>query len=1006
MHKECPFDEYISDCNYNRDPSLPPAIQALFVFQEIQVAHAAEVAPLLLGHPGAKASFGNVVLESSTQVTMATKQDISLMVIPNGDSIDASVEFSADLFDHATIDRFCKSFQTMLAEVVGDAGRTVARMPLLPKEEEHQLMVTFNSTVFPHFESTTLRYLYEKQAARTPDAIAAFFEGEQLTYAQLNTRANSLAMILRQKHGVKPDVPVPIFCHRGLDMVVSVLAVLKAGGAYVPIDPSYPRDRISYVLEDSEATVALTETSLKSDFEAIGVPCSAICVDEFIKTLSPYGAPVGNLPENGLKPDHLSYIIYTSGSTGKPKGVAMTQLALVNLVQWQTDLTHEYELNLKKPRVVQFAPVAFDVSFQEMFTTWAIGGTLFLVTEALRLDAVNFLQFLETHKIERMFLPFVALQHFSEVAEQRVMVPSALKEVITAGEALIVTPAIRTFFSSLNNGKGGKLYNHYGPSESHVCTALMLDGDPHSWPMIPSIGFPVANSKIHILDEALQPVPIGVPGELYIGGKCLARGYHRRADLTAERFIPDPYLPHPSWSIDPPRAENKGRIYKTGDSARYLPDGQIEYMGRIDSQVKIRGFRVELGEVETVLGNHERIEQAVVVAHGTGATQKQLVAYFVSSKNQKVPINDLRQHMRQHLPEYMVPSIFMQIDRVPKTPSGKIDRKALPSPSLSQQQANEGEYVAPETETEKQVAEIWSAVLAVEKISKFDNFFNLGGHSLKVTRLASNLSDLFGMPLPLTVLYDHPVLTDQANAIDDLVDRQTQQVLQGRSQKAAVTVADMDAGNTPLLSYNQESLFFVSNLDPASNVTFNIPIGMRLSSDTSANWLAEAMQALVDRHPSLRTTYHTDADGHAFQQVHDEKQVMVVVNELPQPDHLRPRMVIDSRACFDLSTDSLVRLHVYRTSDGVETALIVFHHIAVDLWSIVLFFSELAEMRKAFIKDETKPWDVVQRLEPASVGYGQYAQWLLQWVRSQDGATHGAYVSAPLLTAILSSPRA
>ncbi|MDQ3257774.1 MAG: non-ribosomal peptide synthetase, partial [Acidobacteriota bacterium] len=454
---------------------------------------------------------------------------------------------------------------------------------------------------------------------------------------------------------------------------------------------------------------------------------------------------------SAVAPDNLAYVIYTSGSTGKPKGVAMPHRALVNLVEWQV----RHSTLGAGARTLQFASLSFDVSFQEMFSTWRAGGELVLIAEALRRDAAGLLRLLDDRAVERLFVPFVALQQLSEVSDSEGVVPGRLREVVTAGEQLQVTRQVVSLFGKL---RGCTLDNHYGPSESHVVTAYRLEGVSGEWATLPPIGRPVANTEIYILDNHLQLVPVGVAGELYLGGACLARGYLNRAELTAERFIGHPFS-----------ADGSARLYKTGDLARYRADGNVEFLGRLDGQVKLRGYRIELGEVEAVLSEHRMVREAAAVVREDVSGDRRLVAYVVAHADESVTggqlsndlsvqlSSELRRHMKEQVPEYMVPSSFVMLDELPLTPSGKVDRRALPAPDEGRREIEE-QYVAPRSVAEEVVAGIWAEVLKVEQVGVHDNFFELGGHSLLATQVISRVRKSLQVELPLRTLFEEPTV--------------------------------------------------------------------------------------------------------------------------------------------------------------------------------------------------------------------------------------------------------
>jgi amino acid adenylation domain-containing protein len=646
--------------------------------------------------------------------------------------------YSVEALDEKSIARMVEQFTIFLQSIVQDLTQPLVQVSLLSEEEYHKILLEWNDTAV-EYPQKCIHQLFEEQVERTPDVAAVVFEEQQLTYRELNHRGNQLAHYL-QKLGVEPDVLVGICIERSLEMVVALLGVLKAGGAYLPLDPVYPQERISFMLQDTKVPVLLTSKSLVTRLPEHSA--QVVCLDEYQDAIAQESQE--NLV-TGVSLANLGYIIYTSGSTGKPKGVTMTQLALGNLIQWQLQNSKVSP----QSKTLQFSPISFDVSFQEIFSTWSSGGTLVLIAEELRTDTRALLNLLKKQSVERLFLPFVALQQLAEVAESTELLPDKLKEIITAGEQLQITPAIAYLFSKLNQAR---LSNHYGPSESHVVTAFNLNGSVKNWSALPPIGRPIANTQIYILDFQLQPVPIGVFGELYIGGFGLAKGYLNRPELTAEKFIPN--------SFD---HEKESYLYKTGDLARYLEDGNIEYLGRIDNQVKIRGFRIELGEVEVVLAQHPSIAETVVIAREDIPGDKRLVAYVIAQKEQLYN-SELRSFLQERLPNYMIPSVFMFLDTLPRTPSGKVDRRALPAPDASNIQLGT-KFVPPSNPTEERLANIWADVLGVRDISIHDNFFDLGGQSLLAARLFAQINETFQRKLTLSTIFQAPTIEQLAKVL-------------------------------------------------------------------------------------------------------------------------------------------------------------------------------------------------------------------------------------------------
>jgi len=587
----------------------------------------------------------------------------------------------------------------------------------------------YNFPKAPFNEAMLVIDFFDTQASKTPNQIAVYFHEEKLTYVQLHKQAGILAQFLINK-GVKPGDLVGLCIERSCNLIVGVLGILKAGAGYVPLDPEYPQERLQYMIETAQMPLLITNKTLSEKIPAS--KAEKILIEEiFEKHSSPLAQTITHAPTD------IAYVLFTSGSTGMPKGVAMPHRPLVNLITWQLKNTKV----LDSAKTLQFAPISFDVSFQEIFSTLSCGGTLVMIEDELRLNAVNLLNFITEEKINRLFLPFIALQHLCEVAESFEGDLSCLQEVITAGEQLQSTQFIRNFFKK---NKNCTLWNHYGPTEGHVVTAYLLSSNPDTWAALPSIGKPIDNAEIYILNDDGNVVADNEEGELYIGGVSVAKGYLNRQDLTQERFLENPFN------------KTQGKyFYKTGDLARYMPDGNIEYLGRIDGQVKVRGYRIELGEIELTLDKHVSVKQAVVIAREDEPGDKRLVAYCLPNDNKKILAGELRQFLQDKLPEYMMPSAFVQVENLPRTPSGKIDRRGLPAPS-NQRPDLSTVFVAAETDLQKTFAKIWNKLLKVDPIGINDNFFDLGGNSLLALKFIAALRQEHNLDLPVVKMYQHP----------------------------------------------------------------------------------------------------------------------------------------------------------------------------------------------------------------------------------------------------------
>ncbi|HEX6862951.1 MAG TPA: amino acid adenylation domain-containing protein, partial [Thermoanaerobaculia bacterium] len=580
-NQDVPFERLVEVLQPERDPNVTPLFQAMLTFVSVSRE------PFRV--PGLEADL----LDAEV---VTAKFDLLLSLVDREGAVGGHLEYGTELFDAPTPLRMAAHFEALLRNAVRD-GR-ISEVPLLSEGERHQLVSEWNDSGLA-VDIGCAHGLVEQQAARTPDLIAVEHGDEALSYRELVERARRLAGVLRGA-GAGPDVPVGLWVGRSLALPVGVLGVLEAGGACLPLDPSYPADRLALMVADAGLRLVLAEEAMLAELPLAGV--EVVVVDGRGEVVSgPAPAPLAR-----PVPDNLVYVLYTSGSTGRPKGVALPHRALVNLIGWTGEVRPDRGL-----RVLQYSPISFDVSFEELFSTWASGGTLVLIPDETRRDPDGLLSFLVERRIERLFQPFVALQQLAEVAREEGRPPLALRELVTAGEQLRITPAVVDLFQA-----GGRLFNEYGPTETHVATAFELQGEPGGWPALPPIGRPIGNHRVRLLDRRLQPVPLGVPGELCIGGAGLARGYFRRPDLTAERFVPDP-------------CEPGSRLYRTGDLARLGPGGVLEYLGRIDHQVKLRGFRVELGEIEIVLGSHPRVQEAAVLVRGGegSSTDRRLVAY-------------------------------------------------------------------------------------------------------------------------------------------------------------------------------------------------------------------------------------------------------------------------------------------------------------------------------------------------------------------------------------------
>ena len=650
----------------------------------------------------------------------AAKYDLFLQFIPDGAGYLGTFDYSSDLFDAETVERFAERLVRLLEAAAADPRSSVAELEMLSDAERDLVMRTLPAGPLVERTPRLVHEHFQEQAARTPDAPAVVWNGSDLTYRELDQNAEQLAAVLRAE-GCTGAV-VAIMLDRSFDMVTAVLAVLKAGAAYLPLDPAYPAQRLAYMLRDSGARVLLTEP----DRLELDVPNE-------VRVLSPRSKarPEESVPATANAPGRLAYVIYTSGSTGEPKGIAMPHTVLDNLIAWQMSQSEH-----GAGTTLQFSALSFDVCAQEMFTTWAAGGTLVLLDEQDRNDPRRLVQIIADHRVQRLFLPYAGLQHLATYCAAAQRFPDTLREVITAGEALHVTDAIRTLFQHCP----ATLTNQYGPAETHVATALPLSGPPESWPGSPSIGRPIDNARVYVLDDILRPVAPGAVGELCIGGSILADGYVNRPEVTAERFVEGPQTPDPTGTT----------IYRTGDLGRFLADGAIEFLGRRDHQIKIRGFRVEPGEIEHALKSVIGVTEAIVVAPRTSAGESRLAAYVTGAED--LDPRTLRQHLAARLPVHMVPATINTVERFPLTPSGKIDRGAVHRWTPEAVASTAGRR-PPRDDLEIVLCDLWARVLGVSEIGVDDDFFDLGGSSYSMVQLSALLRAETGYSIELTDLY-------------------------------------------------------------------------------------------------------------------------------------------------------------------------------------------------------------------------------------------------------------
>jgi amino acid adenylation domain-containing protein/non-ribosomal peptide synthase protein (TIGR01720 family) len=878
-HQDLPFELLVEALQPERGLSYTPLFQVAFVLQNAPVPE--------IELPG-------LILNPLTVDTTTAKFDLILTFENTGQELVGLWEYNTDLFEASTIERITGHLQTLLAAIVVNPQQRLAELPILTAFEQHQLLVEWNDTLTSFPQDKCIHQLFEQQVTQTPDAMAVIFEDQQLTYQELNCRANQLAHYLLNL-GVGANVLVGLCVERSLEMIVGLLGILKAGGAYVPLDPTYPLERLSFILEDVQSPVLLTQEHLLDALPSYWA--QVICLDSDWDEITQLSQENLN---NSVLPSSLAYVMYTSGSTGTPKGVAVPHQAINRLV-----LNTNYIQLEPEDRVAQAAKAVFDAATFEIWGALLHGAKLVGITHDVVLSPQEFATQLSREQISVLFLTTALFNQLVSLVPHTF---NSLKYLLFGGEA--VDPG--TVKQVLENGGPQQLLHVYGPTESTTFTSWYCVKNVSATATTIPIGRPLSNTQIYLLDQNLKPVPIGVPGELYIGGAGLARGYLNRPELTTEKFIPNPFS-------DDPHA----RLYKTGDLARYLPDGNIEYLERIDQQVKIRGFRIELGEVEAIVCQHANVLSAVVIVREDTPGNKRLVAYLVPDSQQPPTIDELRQFLHTKLPEYMIPTAFVMLETLPLTPNGKVDRRSLPAPDSRSQL--EVSFVAPRNSTEQILADIWADVLGVKEVGIHDNFFQLGGDSILGLQIIVRANQA-KLQVSLKQLFANQSIANLA-----IVAGTTERI---QAEQGLVT------GALPLTPI--QHWFFEQNLPEPHH--FNQSVVLEVPKDVKADILEQVLQQLLKHHDALRLRFtHSDSGWEQINAAFEETVLLSIVDLSGISLEKRPAAFEATgnrlQASLNLSAEPLLRAALF--DYGVNQSnrlLLIIHHLAVDgvSWRILL----------------------------------------------------------------------
>jgi amino acid adenylation domain-containing protein len=942
-HQDVPFEKLVEELQPERNLSHSPLFQVLFLMQ--YAGKATDQVSALTMTP--------LVADTNT-----AKFDLSLLIEDGEAGMVCGIEYNTDLFDAATMQRMLDHYQTLVEGFVKDTAQPISELSLL-RPAEHKLVVKdWNKTSKDYGPQLSLHGLFERQVALTPDAIALVFGNQRLTYGELNAQANQLAQHLRGR-GVRTESRVGVMLERSLEMVISLLGILKAGAAYVPLDPEYPEERLSFMLTDSEVQVLLTDSRFQAGTK---LQCDVICLDAVWEDI------VRESSENpgvDVRGDNLAYMIYTSGSTGKPKGAMNTHAAISNRLSWMQET---YQLT-SADRVLQKTPFSFDVSVWEFFWPLMTGARLVLVRPGGHRDSAHLAELIRHEQITTLHFVPPMLQVF--LTEDGIEACVSLRRVICSGEALPRELQDR-FFARLPRVE---LHNLYGPTEAAV--------DVTWWPCSPvanqttvPIGRPIANTQIYLLDQYQHPVPQGVPGELYIGGVQVARGYHLRPELTAEKFVPDALSDVPG-----------ARLYRTGDLARHLADGSIEYLGRLDHQVKIRGFRIELGEIETALTAHPAIREAVVLAHEEGQ-EKRLIAYLLLEGERAPSNSELREALKEQLPDYMVPAQFVTVDVWPLSPNGKLDRRALPVPGR-QRPTMELAYVGPRTPAEEVLVSIWEQVLGLEQIGINDNFFGLGGDSIRSLQVLS-LAKKRGLSFDLQQLFKYQTVRELAASLYTGTN--------GKERRRAEPFELVPAEDRELLPSDlqdayplaklQAGMLYHMALRPEDPLYHNVD-SMLLRVPFNSELLEEAVATVVERHAMLRTSFALSGFSEALQFVHHEARLPITVEDLRRLNSEEQERAIDQFILaeklrpFSLDRPPLMRFHLHLRSEETFQFTLTECHAIQDGWSLHTMLAEIFSYYLAKLKGDDPP-----QWEELNLNYRDFVQLEREALASKECADY------------------
>ena len=934
VHQDVPFEKIVEVLQPERDLSRSPLFQVMFVLQNIP----ASSAPAL---PGLR-------LMQIEREVQTSKFDLTLTVTETAQGLHCLLEYNTDLFEALTVTRLLSCWQILLEGIVAAPQQRIAALPLLTPVERQFIIHDLNRTQRTFPTDRCIHTLFEEQVERTPDAVAVVFADQQITYLALDRRASRVAQHL-QGLGVGPEVLVGICMERSVAWIVGVLAILKAGGAYVPLDPNAPKERLVGILEDTQLRILLVQEHLRERFAAL--PGTHVSTDAEWDLLVQEENPLMVTVTRAAVPSNLAYVIYTSGSTGRPKGVPITHENVVSSLFARLACYREPIASY-----LLLSPFFFDSSVAGLFWTLSQGGRLVVPSETFQQDLSEVPALLERAAISHMLcIPSLYAFVLSSASARQL---AALRVVIVAGEACPVS-LVKQHRQSVPQVT---LCNEYGPTEGTVWSSVYQDHAEELTSRIP-IGDPIATVQIYLLDPMLQPVPMGVAGELYIAGSGLARGYLNAASLTAEKFLPHPF------------AERVGeRVYRTGDRARYNAQGSIEFLGRVDDQVKLRGYRIELSEIEAILNQQEGVKDSLVLLREERSGSPELVAYVIARESVGLSIEKVRRGMQTHLPEYMLPSAFIVLDAFPLTPNGKVDRRVLPLVEMTPA-VGSGQITAGRSVTEELVGQIWSEVLDRIVPGLHENFFTLGGHSLLATQVVARMKAVLQIEVPLRSIFEAPTIASFTVYVG--------QLLQHKQGIILSTIVPVPQHEESPLSFPQQRLWFIDQLE-AGNIAYNLPLFTRLSGVLDIAAMERSIAEIVQRHEILRTTFRLTPQGQPIQVVVPYVRLASPLIDLSilsgEECEAEAQRISQDEACqpFNLVKGPLLRCKLLRLSRYEHILLLSMHHIISDAWSLGIFIHDLTTLYTSLVEGVPSP------LLPLPLQYADFSIWQRQMLQGES----------------------